>query len=213
MLFYQFKLVETPYSLHLLIKVRLLVLLFFGTSMPIDERHFSNTVTDANFLTHPEHRMLFDHWAENRSEKEAPLRSSFDPLAFHRSMPRMAIIERDGTKDAPIFRYRLAGTEIVRRAGRDPTGKSFAELYEGSYLETANQIYREVMETGQAHFSQRIYPIGDDGSSLRYDRLILPYSSDGSAIDQFVLLIVVVEQDTPEKLVGSFSIFGGPRNT
>ena len=176
--------------------------------MPNDERHYAGTIADASFLTHPEHQRLFDHWAENRRGEGVPPRSSFDPLAFHRSMPRMAIIERSGTKDAPIFRYRLAGTEIVRRAGRDPTGKSFADLYEGSYLETANQTYLEIMKNGQAHFSQRVYPIGDGSSSLRYDRLILPYSSDGSAVDQFVLLIVVVDQDTPTQQVGSFSLFG-----
>ncbi|WP_323797104.1 PAS domain-containing protein [Nisaea sp.] len=181
--------------------------------MPNDERHYASSVADASLLTHPEHRALFDHWAENRSGEKVPLRGSFDPLTFHRSMPRMAIIERSGTKDAPIFRYRLAGTEIVRRAGRDPTGKSFEELYEGSYLETANQTYLEIVENGQAHFSQRVYPIGDGSSSLRYDRLILPYSSHGSAIDQFVLLIVVVEQDTPKKQIGSFSIFGGREST
>ncbi|MEP2185687.1 PAS domain-containing protein [Roseibium sp.] len=181
--------------------------------MPNDERHYASTVADASLLSHPEHRTLFDHWAESRGDKVVPLRSSFDPLAFHRSMPRMAIIERSGTEDAPIFRYRLAGTEIDRRAGRDPTGKSFAELYDGNYLETANRTYREIVENGQAHFSQRVYPIGNDGSSLRYDRLILPYSSDGSLIDQFVLLIVVIEQNTPKKQSGSFSMFGGLRNT
>lgn len=176
--------------------------------MPNHERHYAGTVADASLLTHPEHRALFDHWVENRSGEEVPLRGSFDPLAFHRSMPRMAIIERSGGMDAPTFSYRLAGTEIVRRAGRDPTGKSFAELYEGSYLETANQTYLEITKNGQPHFSQRVYPIGDGSSSMRYDRLILPYSSNGSSIDQFVLLIVIVEQDTPKKQTGSFSIFG-----
>lgn len=186
---------------------------FFGAFMPNDERHYAGTVAGASLLTHPEHRMLFDHWTENRCGEKVPLRSSFDPLAFHRSMPRMAIIEQSGTKDSPVFRYRLAGTEIVRRAGRDPTGKSFAELYEGLYLETANQTYREIMENGQAHFSQRVYPIGDDGSALRYDRIILPYSSNGTSVDQFIMLIVVVEQDSPKKQIGSFSTFGGLKNT
>ncbi|WP_420403710.1 PAS domain-containing protein [Nisaea sp.] len=179
--------------------------------MPHNDKHYAGTVADAVGLSHPEHRALFDHWMANRRGEGVPLRSSFDPLQFHRSMPRMAIIERSGTLEEPTFRYRLAGTEIAERAGRDPTGKSFKELYEGHYLETANRTYCEISGSGEAHFSQRVFPIGEDGGNLRYDRLILPYSSDGSSIDQFVLLIVVVEQDSPKKQQGSFSVFGGKR--
>ncbi|WP_193183349.1 PAS domain-containing protein [Nisaea sediminum] len=180
--------------------------------MANNDKHYAGTVADAADLSHPEHRALFDHWKANRRGEDVPLRSSFDPLQFHRSMPRMAIIERSGPPDASVFRYRLAGTEIARRAGRDPTGKSFEELYEGNYLETANRTYREISESGQAHFSQRVFTIGGESGNLRYDRLILPYSSNGSSVDQFVLLIVVVEQDAPVKQVGSFSIFGRKRN-
>lgn len=181
--------------------------------MPNEDKHYAGTVLDAAELSHPEHRALFDHWKANRRGEQVPLRNSLDPLQFPGSMPRMAIIERSGTPEAPVFRYRLAGTEIVRRAGRDPTGKSFAELYQGNYLETAIHIYREISESGQAHFSQRVFPIGEGDGNLRYDRLILPYSSSGSSVDQFVLLIVVVEQDTRAKQVGSFSIFGGKRDS
>jgi len=176
--------------------------------MSKDDNHYAGTVVDAATLSHPEHRALFDHWLANRRGNDVPLRSSFDPLDFHRSMPRMAIIERSGSAEAPTFRYRLAGTEIVRRAGRDPTGKRFEELYQGNYLVSATETYREISESGQAHFSQRVFPIGEGGGNLRYDRIILPYSSNGSSVDQFVLLIVVVEQDSPKKQEGSFSVFG-----
>lgn len=180
--------------------------------MAHDERNYAATIADASDLAHPEHRALFDHWNAHKRDGQVPLRTSFDPLAFHRSMPRMAIIERSGGDENPIFRYRLAGTEIVQRAGRDPTGKCFEELYEGGYLDSANETYREIMAHGQAHFSQRVYPIGDGRSSLRYDRLILPYSSEGTTIDQFVLLIVVVDQDTPKRQEGSFSLFGSRKD-
>lgn len=181
--------------------------------MSNSDKHYAGTVKDESELGHPEHRALFDHWQAHRRGEGVPLRSSFDPLQFHRSMPRMAIIERSGDAETPTFRYRLAGTEIARRAGRDPTGKRFDELYEGTYLETANQTYRDIAGSGQAHFSQRVYPIGDGDGDLRYDRLILPYSSDGSEVDQFVLLIVVVEQTASPRQDGSFSFFGRKKNS
>lgn len=181
--------------------------------MNADKKNYAGVVADVATLDHPEHRALFSHWQENRRGEDVPLRSTFDPLAFHRYMPRIAIIERSGDDGHETFRYRLAGTEIARRAGRDPTGKRFEELYQDTYLETATQTYREIAKSGQAHFSQQVYPIGDDGSSLRYDRIILPYSSNGTSVDQFILLIVVVEQDTPKNQIGSFSIFGGRKKT
>ena len=181
--------------------------------MNTSNRDYAGIVADAETLDHPEHRALFSQWKENRRGSDVPLRSTFDPLAFHRYMPRMAIIERTGSAGNETFRYRLAGTEIAQRAGRDPTGKSFEDLYQGTYLETAKQTYLEIAEARQCHFSQRVFPIGDGGSALRYDRIILPYSSDGTAVDQFILLIVVVEQDTPKKQIGSFSIFGGREDT
>lgn len=181
--------------------------------MNLENRDYAGVVADAATLDHPEHRALFSHWMENRRGEAVPLRSTFDPLEFHRSMSRMAIIERTADAVKESFRYRLAGTEIARRAGRDPTGKSFEELYQGTYLETAMQTYLDIASSRRPHFSQRVYPIGDDGSALRYDRIILPYSSDGTLIDQFILLIVVVEQNTPVKQVGSFSVFGDRKKT
>ena len=169
-----------------------------------EERSYGASVKDISELRHEEHRQLYRHWLDNRQDAAVPLRKTFEPLTFPQMLPRLAVIEKSGD----TFRYRLAGTEIGARAGRDPTGKSFDDLYEGDYLESAKQTYRDIIEAGAPHFSQRVFPIGDGESSLRYDRLILPYSSDGSEIDQFILLIVVVEQNTPKRQVGSFSSFG-----
>ena len=106
------------------------------------------------------------------------------------------------------FRYRLAGTEIAARAGRDPTGKFFEELYEGAYLESAASTYSELLKSGLPHYSQRVFPIGKGVSDLRYDRLILPFSSDGTKVDQFVLLIVAIEQTGKPIQKGSFRTYG-----
>ena len=87
--------------------------------MNLENRDYAGVVADAATLDHPEHRALFSHWMENRRGEAVPLRSTFDPLEFHRSMSRMAIIECSGEVGKETFRYRLAGTEIARRAGRD----------------------------------------------------------------------------------------------
>lgn len=151
---------------------------------------------------------MLAYWQARRGESGVPLRNRFDPLDFPALLPRIAVIEVVDVDGKVRFRYRLAGTEIASRAGRDPTGKFFEDLYEGPYLESATSTYVELMKSGVPHYSQRVFPIGNGVSDLRYDRLILPFSSDGVRIDQFVLLIVVIEQTGTPTQKGSFRGYG-----
>ena len=144
-------------------------------------------------LRHADHRALFEYWASKRTEGRLPARADIDPIDLRRLLPRLALIDvlRDGgTLD---FRYRLTGTEIVERAGRDPTGRTFGELYAGDYRETAIATYRKVVETAKPLLSERTYPLVPEREFLRYDRLLLPLAADGRTVDMVMLLIVVLE--------------------
>ena len=186
-----------------------------------DDRNYASDVAALAAVQHPDHKALLTFWQAARPEGGLPSRETFEPLDFPAMLPRIAVIEpclvRDGrpvtSEPTPSddarpgersFRYRLAGTEIVERAGRDPTGKTFHELYRDAYLTTALQTYEEILAARAPHFSQRVFPIGDGTSELRYDRLILPFARDGQTIDSFVLCIVVVSQSGTVKVEGSF---------
>lgn len=192
-----------------------------------EHRDYASDVAGLEAARHPDHRMLLDFWYASKPADGLPTRDGFDPATFRSMLPRIAVIEpcrvRDGrvaqdSQDANSgdstadgtgptegsFRYRLAGTEIVERAGRDPTGKTFDELYTGVYLETAKRTYEEIVVSREPHFSQRVFPIGDGTNELRYDRLILPFAKDGRTIDSFLLCIVVVEQTGTVQVEGSF---------
>lgn len=170
----------------------------------VERRNYASEVADLDAVRHPDHLALLAFWQEAKPEDGLPSRDGFDPGAFRSMLPRIAVIEPCETPGGPSFRYRLTGTEIVDRAGRDPTGKTFDELYAGVYLETAKQTYEDILRTRAPHFSQRVFPIGEGGSELRYDRLILPFASDRDRIDSFLLCIVVVEQTGKIEIVGSF---------
>lgn len=190
-----------------------------------DNRDYASDVAGLDAIRHPDHRMLLDFWYASKPADGLPSRDGFDPGTFRAMLPRIAVIEpcsvrdgrpvaghvesvgSDGSEPAPAersFRYRLAGTEIAERAGRDPIGKIFDELYAGVYLETAKQTYEDILVSRAPHFSQRVFPIGDGTSELRYDRLILPFAKDGQTIDSFLLCIVVVSQGGTMKVEGSF---------
>ena len=172
----------------------------------------STEVLPLSDLSHADHLWLYDYWRQRRRDGGLPARRDIDPTEFpKRLLPRIAIIAAEPADGGFRYRYRLAGTEIAQRAGRDPTGKTFDELYQGDYLETARALYDELRGTARPHFSQRTYPLADGESYLRYDRLILPLAADGRTVDQFLLLIVVVEQGGAIHREGSFERGGKPR--
>lgn len=178
-----------------------------------EDRSYPAETAPLSALSHPDHVWLYDYWCARKPAGGLPSRRDIDPAEFPKKiLPRVAVIAVEQQDGRRCYRYRLAGTEIVSRAGRDPTGKSFEELYEGDYLETARALYDELCESGRPHFSERVYPIGDGESYLRYDRLILPLAADHKTIDQFLLLIVVVEQAGKLRREGSFERAGRPRN-
>ncbi len=141
-------------------------------------------------LEHADHKRLWAYWRSKAPAGGIPARADLDPLDIPALLPRLALIDVECEEGRSQFRYRLAGTEIVARAGRDPTGKSFVELYEGAYLEQALATYREVVETRQPHLSRRRFPVESGRDFLSYDRLILPLARDHRSVDMLVLCTV-----------------------
>lgn len=151
-------------------------------------------------LQHADHRQLFEYWQSKATPSRLPGRADIDPVEMRNLLPRLALIDVVHGHGKLDFRYRLTGTEIVERAGRDPTGKSFQELYSGDYLETAIATYRQVVETGKPILSERTFPLVPGREFLRYDRLILPLASDGETVDMIILLVVVLEHCQVDEL-------------
>lgn len=142
----------------------------------------------------PDIRLMFDYWAGLARAERLPGRADIDPLDFPKLLPRVALIDVIDEEEPVHFRYRLAGTEIVERAGRDPTGKRFDGLYVGAYLDQALETYRAVVAERQPYYSRRVFPLYDGREHLIYSRLILPLAVDGTHVD--MLLLVVSELAT-----------------
>jgi hypothetical protein len=147
----------------------------------------------ATRIVHDEQRRLYDYWQSKASPSKLPARKDIDPLDIPGMLPRIALIDVLREAEGVTFRYRLAGTEIVERAGRDPTGKRFDELYCGDYLTNALNTYARIVEAPAPHLSERTFPLVEGKEFLRYDRLILPLAADGRTVDMLILLIAVIE--------------------
>jgi hypothetical protein len=130
---------------------------------------------------------LAAYWSAKRGQHPMPARSAIDPLDMpRRLLPHLALVEPTG-QDREI-RFRLVGTELVQRFGRDSTGKTSTELYGGSdYLGHLEGIYGAVFADAQPLFVESIRAWREDGHG-RMRRLLLPVAAaEGDARAAFVL--------------------------
>lgn len=85
-------------------------------------------VVDPLDVQAPVLRPVLDYWMEKCRERPLPRRSDIDPLELKPYLRHLFLI--DVLPDAE-FRYRLVGSEITERYGRNSTGKTVREVYAG----------------------------------------------------------------------------------
>lgn len=92
-------------------------------------------------------RELYSYWRGRHVDGVAPSRADIDPpIDIPRLLPNIIIFDRvDG-----YFRIRLAGSEVVRRAGRDATGLILdKEMKDYHGIDTLLGFLGRVMATGE----------------------------------------------------------------
>jgi len=111
-------------------------------------RHFGSAYTLAeiqNQVSLMAWRDLYFYWRDRHVDGRPPSRAQIDPpLDLPRLLPNLILYDRvDGD-----FRVRLAGSEIVRRGGRDATGRKLIQdmaTYEG--MITLIEFLTRIFET------------------------------------------------------------------
>lgn len=89
--------------------------------------------------TTPDAEQFALYWRGLEPDADVPHRRSFDPMRISALLPFIAIYEVL-SRDEII--YRLAGTAIVERFGKEVTGKNFLDFWEGEPRErTASSMY------------------------------------------------------------------------
>lgn len=114
-----------------------------------------------------------------------PQRRDIDPLDMPRSLlPHLALVEP--VEGGPVVRFRLIGTELVQRYGRDATGKTSADIWQGPYRGHMEQLYAMVFADRRPLYAEGTQAWPEEGMS-RVRRLLLPIAADGSGHVAFVL--------------------------
>jgi hypothetical protein len=150
--------------------------------MAISMRKRPSLTVDPTDLTSPL-REIRDYWASKCGGRAMPRRADIDPLDLTaQHMPYLSILEV--LPDTQDFRFRVIGTGITERLGRDSTGKTVREVYAAADDETREWM----LETYQAVVTHK-RPVLKRGTlrmvqkdHVDFEALHLPLSEDGERV-------------------------------
>lgn len=118
------------------------------------------------------------YWSGKRNGRMLPGRADIDPLELSTGVwPNLLLTEP--VPESAAMRYRLVGSAHVERYTFDFTGKTTAEIMQGSYRDYMERIYRTCLDEAAPVYSESVFRWDDADyahghSSTR--RLMLPVS-------------------------------------
>ena len=142
---------------------------------------------------------LLQYWNQKRGTRPMPSRVEIDPAELKPLLPHIMMLTAE---HAPFrVRYRLVGTEIVRFAKFDFTGR-YADALNFQDDDGADwtDFYRASAEARRPALGLTYWTV--EGTLRRWiEFLICPLSSDGNVIDRFISIedyehLNVIEIDT-----------------
>jgi hypothetical protein len=144
------------------------------------------------------------YWDGKRQGRALPERRDIDPLELDRRLlPHLLLIELDGAR----YRFRLIGTEIVRRLGYDPTGRYVDDVLTGAYLDHVLALNRALVTTKRPVASHSRHRWDDGGYALTR-RIAMPLADGGDGVAMLLVAQVfaplVAPAPSPELRALSF---------
>lgn len=168
---------------------------FTGESLPLTE------------LRHPVLCDAYDYWRLRKGDRAFPSRKDIEPEDMKVYLANVMLI--DVSYEPLDFVYRVFGSGIARSHGKDYTGKSVRELEPGEFSKLVWQQYLDAVNEKKPCLQGIIFEAG--AKYYKYQRLILPLSSDGSTIDK--LLTVSIEDGKFWEAVSDANVVGAIRTS
>jgi hypothetical protein len=149
------------------------------------------SILHASQLSASRLRQALEYWNGKRAGRPMPARRDLDPVEIPALLPWLMLIDVI-TAPALDFSYRLIGTEVRRIAHANNTGQRFSAL-PGKGRGSVVFDNCEQVVTSRAPFSRSPPYVGPDPAVTRCENLLLPLSSDGTAVDM-ILQVVAFER-------------------
>jgi len=121
---------------------------------------------------------LYDYWQFKKGDRRFPARRDIDPLDFAYVLGHVML--RDVLEDPLRFRVRVHGTDMVKQAGYDLTGKFIEDLPIAEYRDYVHKRCAGLVRTGEplvVHHNRAL-----DSRVQTYEALWLPFSDDGQNV-------------------------------
>lgn len=132
-------------------------------------------------------KAIFSYWQSIAPDSGAPARSTIEPRALKSHLPDIFMLER---LDRAVFAFRLAGTRLCARYGRELRDHDFVRLWpstqQGVVLEALNRClqsdqpitmtgYASLLNGASVSMEVLLLPIADaDGKTTRILGALLP---------------------------------------
>lgn len=151
-----------------------------------------------------EHRSAYSFWQDARGLAQLPPMELIDPTAFAGALGCVLLLEPErGGED---FRYRIYGSRVAQRFGRDMTGHRVSD-FPGPAASSMLSQYREVMRIRRAIYSEHDAPL-EVSLVVRWCRLVLPWVDRTGAVSRLMVANVPVERPVAQ-LVPRLAYGGG----
>jgi hypothetical protein len=140
-------------------------------------------------------KRAFEFWDGLREGRELPARTDIDPQDIVQILKYVILV--DVLRDPTDFRFRLAGTDVVRRFGEELTGHRLSEVdVDGKYRQIFDEYELTVTRRQPSVFTEAF--TRKDGKYVQYTRLLCPLSADGVRVDMlFGVQVSSLESFTP----------------
>jgi hypothetical protein len=131
-------------------------------------------------------RWLINFWKRSLGAQSVPLWQTVEAEDLTRISGNLSFLDVDSGGYSERYRIRFNGPTIARVYGKtDCRGKYLDEIIPPAHYEQAQKPYRQTVRTGCLVYT--IHDVTDSGGRVvHYERLLLPFSSDGQSVDRIL---------------------------
>src|SRR6516162_2333715 len=126
-------------------------------------------------MKHKNSHLLVGYWGRLRKGRAVPSQGDIDPRAIRRMLPHVFILDAE---DPARPSYRLAGTAICERYGRELKGTAFLSQWDGNSTRALSLVLRQSLSTKQPLCLSSIAATAD-GGMVEFETLLAPLSLEG----------------------------------
>ena len=130
---------------------------------------------------------MLHHWRAGKITGKAPLFASFDPDLCDEPR-KLAVVKADATRSPMRFEFVTSGEDLDNLLGHSLGGAEL-DVRWGDGFGSIEESYRRSATTGLPIYDTMRMDFGD-GAPEQFERIVLPYSSDGRRADRLVAVVV-----------------------